>query len=154
MQKFRRLRKLNQSVNLGGLIDSNIALQLIHQKFGDGYSRETLINDVTVSADESILGLISDNGLVATELYCFKQSDGMYKGIIIGATLNITDPVNEIYELQNYDCICLNPQEEDNKTISELKNQFKLGIDICNMYCTFQNNITSLDELFEQLNNN
>jgi hypothetical protein len=141
-----RLRKIARSVNLGDLIDTNKAYELIKEKLGTtGLDVNNIKNDIANGGAEAILGLISDNGLVAAELYCFKQSDGLYKGVVVGAKLNVDE--NNNTNIEDYDCILLNSTE--NQTISQLSNTMIAGINICGMQCTFKNKIKNLEQLYE-----
>lgn len=147
LNEKRLLRRTSRSVNLGDLIDSNTALQIIQQN-GNGFNMEYLKGDLSMGGEESILGLISDDKDVAAELYCFRRHDGQFKGFVVAAPL-IVDYENETYQLGSFDCICLNPELDDNRTLSQLTSVFKSGIDICGKHCEFQQNITDINSIFE-----
>lgn len=149
---MNRLRKIAESVNLGNIIDSNKAIQLIQQTYSNKFVMNSLKSDIGVNNPQAILGLISDNGIVIAEMYCFEQPGGGYIGITVGVQIDVSDVSTMQYIIEdNYQCILLNDINNP-LGLTELKDIMINGIDLFGMNCTFKNNIKNIDQLFQLLN--
>lgn len=148
-----RLKKLSESVNLGNIIDSNRAIELIRQNYPSEFTTDNVLKDVGANNPSSIIGLISDSGLVAAELFAFQQPGGGYVGAVVGIQINVEDIINKKYTVgTDYQCVLLN--DKDNlKGITDLKNTMVAGTNLFGLNCTFNNSIKNIDQLLQLLLN-
>ena len=148
LKKLADLYKLFSCKNLGTIIDSNTAINLIQ----DTYGSENLGSNQIYTFNgnlEAVYGYISDDGFVAAELYCFKQKNNKFIGVIVGQKFYIDK--NNITITEQPTCEMLN-DINSTTTISDLDQMFTSNsFNLCGVNCTFNNKINSVDKLKQQL---
>lgn len=149
LKKLNKFYKISSCKNLGNIIDTNSAINLIQDTYGSKFMGSNQVYSFSGNL-EAVYGYIADDGFIASELYCFKQDDNKFIGVIVAQKFYI-DNSNNVTPTESLSCQAIN-DSDNTMTIYQLLDLFTNGsYNLCGINCTFSKKIDNFDTLHQEL---